>query len=140
MAIDWPVVQRLDGVAIAPPDWTGHVSLLVFWATWCPFCKRQNAHLDKLYRSLQQRSDFRVLAISVDADASKVPAYLQSNGYAFPVALDSAAGLRERITRRKVIPLTCVIDRQGRLAQMVAGEMFEEDLFDLARRALAAKV
>lgn len=138
MAIDWPLIPLIDGGAIEPASWVGQVSIVEFWATWCPFCKRQNVHLDKLYRSMRDQG-LRVLAVSVDADATKVRPYLGSNGYAFPVALDSAAGLRARITHRKVIPLTCVIDRQGRLAQMVAGEMFEEDLFDLAKRALTEK-
>ena len=135
-AVDWPVVPLLDGDVIEPADWVGQVSVLEFWATWCPFCKRQNAHLDKLHRSLREQG-LRVLAVSVDGDADKVGRYMQGNGYDFPVALDSASGLRARITTRRVIPLTCVIDRQGRLAQLVPGEMFEEDLFDLARHALS---
>ena len=138
MAIDWPVVPLIDGGVIEPAGWTGQVSVVEFWATWCPFCKRQNAHLDKLYRS-QRDQGLNVLAVSIDDDATKVRRYLDANGYAFPVALDSAAGLRARITSRKLIPLTCLIDRQGRLAQLVPGEMFEEDLFDLTKKALAAK-
>lgn len=112
--------------------------MLVFWATWCPFCERLNAHLDKLYRRYRDQG-LNVLAMSIDGDAAKVRRYLETNGYAFPAALDSASGLRARVTDRKVIPLTCLIDRQGRLAQMVPGEMFEEELFDLTKRALAAK-
>ncbi len=138
-AVDWPAVPLLDGSVIEPADWMGRVSLLEFWATWCPFCQRQNAHLSKLHRSLREQG-LRVLAVSVDGDADKVGRYMQGNGYGFPVALDSASGLRARITTRKVIPLTCVIDRRGRLAQVVPGEMFEEDLFDLARHALAMSV
>ncbi len=138
MTIDWPVVPLIDGGVIEPADWAGRVSMLVFWATWCPFCKRQNAHLDKLYRRSREQG-LNVLAVSVDGDAAKVRQYMNTNGYAFPVALDSAAGLRARVTSRKVIPLTCVVNRQGQLAQTVPGEMFEEDLFDMAKRALAAK-
>ncbi len=137
-AVDWPVVALIDGGAVEPADWTGRVSMLVFWATWCPFCKRLNAHLDKLYRRYRDQG-LNVLAVSIDGDAAKVRRYLETNGYAFPAALDSASGLRARVTDRKVIPLTCLIDRQGRLAQMVPGEMFEEELFDLTKRALAAK-
>lgn len=138
MVVDWPAVPLLSGGVIEPAAWAGQVSVLAFWATWCPFCKRQNAHLDKLYRAMRDQR-LRVLAVSVDGDAAKVHRYMETNGCAFPVALDSAAGLRARITNRKVIPLTCVVDRQARLTQMVAGEMFEEDVFDLARRALAVR-
>ncbi len=137
-AVDWPTLPMLDGKPTEPAQWRGQFSVLVFWATWCPFCRRQNAHLDKLYRAMQGQG-LRVLAVSVDGDAAKVQRYMQTNNYAFPVALDSAADLRARITERKVIPLTCVIDRQARLTQMIAGEMFEEDVFDLARQALTER-
>jgi hypothetical protein len=29
--------------------------------------------------------------------------------------------------------MTCVLDRQGRLVQAIPGEMFEDDVLDLAR-------
>ena len=31
--------------------------------------------------------------------------------------------------------MTCIIDRQGRLVQAIAGEMFEEDVLALAKLA-----
>jgi hypothetical protein len=39
------------------------------------------------------------------------------------------------LSPRRVIPLTCVLDRDGRLREVIPGEMFEEDL--LAMLALA---
>lgn len=41
------------------------------------------------------------------------------------------------MTLRKVIPLTCVVDRAGRLREVIPGEMFEEDVLDLAKWARA---
>ena len=32
-----------------------------------------------------------------------------------------------------MIPLTVVVDRQGRLKQVIPGEMFEEDVLDLLK-------
>ena len=37
---------------------------------------------------------------------------------------------------RRAIPMTCTIDRQGRLIQAIPGEMFEDDVMDLATKLL----
>lgn len=137
VAIDWPPIELLDGRTIAPSSWQGLPSVVVFWATWCPFCKRHNAHVDKLWRAVQGgKSSLRVLGVAQDRDPQLVRRYMEQNGYAFPVALDTM-GLRARLTNRKVIPLTCVIDREGRLAQAIAGEMFEEDVLAFTQLATA---
>ncbi|MEO8250162.1 MAG: TlpA disulfide reductase family protein [Burkholderiales bacterium] len=132
-AIDWPPLELLGGGAIEPSDWEGQFSVLVLWATWCPFCKRHNAHVDKLYRATRGRP-LRVLGVAEDRDPQLVRRYMQANGYAFPVAVDTI-GLQRRLTPRKSIPMTCIIDRQGRLVQAIAGEMFEEDVLALAKLA-----
>ena len=60
--------------------------------------------------------------------------YLASNGYAFPVSLDHDI-LYSALAARRVIPLTTIVDRQGRLKQAIPGEMFEEDVMELLTRA-----
>lgn len=134
--VDWPPLTLLDGDTIEPAAWQGQYSVLVLWATWCPFCKRHNAHLDKLYRATRGQP-LRVLGVAIDADAQLVSRYMQAHGYSFPVAIDNV-GLRSRLTPRKSIPMTCIVDRQGRLVQAIAGEMFEEDVLELAKLASRA--
>jgi hypothetical protein len=70
--------------------------------------------------------------VAQDADAERVRRYMAGNRYEFPVALDGGT-LRQRLTPRRVIPMTCVIDPQGRLLQAIPGEMHEEDVLGLAR-------
>jgi thiol-disulfide isomerase/thioredoxin len=129
----WPPITLLDGSTVEPAAWAGRPALVVFWATWCPFCKRHNAHVDKLYRASRGQS-LRELGVALEKDADAVRRYMAGNGYDFPVTLDGAA-LQRQMTARRVIPMTCVVDRNSRLLQAVPGEMFEEDVFDLARLA-----
>jgi len=129
--IDWPTIALLQGGTLSPASWQGRAAVVVFWATWCPYCLRHNAHVDKLYRATQGQS-LRVLGVAMDTDADAVRRYMAAHHYEFPVTLDGGS-LRQRLTERRVTPMTCLIDRQGRLVQAIPGEMFEEDVLDLAR-------
>lgn len=129
--IDWPVLTLLDGGTLTPASWLGRPALVVIWASWCPYCKRHNAHVDKLFRATHADA-LRVLGVAVQSRADAVRRTMADNGYGFPVVLDDGA-LRRRLTARRVVPVTCSIDRQGRLLQAIAGEMTEDDLFQVAR-------
>ena len=133
--IEWPPIVLLDGSTLTPASWRGQAAVVVFWETFCPFCKRQNAHLDKLFRAVNgQGRRLRILSVALDADEQAVRRYMTANAYVFPVAMDGGQ-LRQRLTARRVIPMTCVLDAQGRLVQAIAGEMFEEDVMEFARLA-----
>jgi peroxiredoxin len=134
-AIEWPAVQLLDGRTLAPDSWRGQSAVIVFWETYCPYCKRHNAHIDKLFRSLmnQQTQSLRVLGVALDTDEAAVRRYMASNDFSFPVALDGGV-LRRRFTQRRVIPMTCLLDAQGRLVQAIPGEMAEDDVMELASK------
>lgn len=129
--IEWPEITLLDGGTLRPASWRGQFAVVVFWATYCPFCQRHNAHIDKLHRATESQA-FRVLGVALDSDAKAVREYMATHQYDFPVTLDGA-GLRQRLTSRRVIPMTCLLDRQSRLLQAIPGEMSEEDVLGLAR-------
>lgn len=132
--IEWPVIELLDGATLAPASWQGMAAVVVFWATHCAFCKRHNAHVDKLHRATKGQP-VRILTLAEDGNADLVRRYMQSHGYGFPVALSDGV-LRRRMTTRRIIPMTCVVDRDGRLRQAIPGEMSEDDVMGLAQAAL----
>ncbi|MEO5697570.1 MAG: TlpA disulfide reductase family protein [Burkholderiaceae bacterium] len=131
--VEWPPIRLLDGSTLEPASWRGQGGVIVFWSTTCPFCKRHNAHVDKLYRTSRAQR-LRVLGIAQDTDPTAVRDYMASNDYRFPVALD-VPGLRAQLTRRRVIPMTCVVDRDSRLRYAIPGEMFEDDVLELGKIA-----
>lgn len=128
--VEWPRLQLLDGSVWESSSWRAKPALVVLWATYCPFCKRHNAHVDKLLAPARAQG-LRILGVALDTDERLVRQYMAGNGYRFPVAMDGGQ-VRSRLTSRRVIPMTLTIDRQGRLQQAIPGEMFEEDLVDLA--------
>ena len=124
--VRWPQVRLLDGRTWSAEQANGQAVVVVFWSTTCPFCLRHNAHVEKLRRALTGKP-VQILTAARDRDPAAVRSYLERHGYGFPVTLDHAP-LAEALSTRKVIPLTVLVDRKGRLRQVIPGEMFEEDV------------
>ena len=129
--IDTPRTELLDGVVMAPEAWRGKVLLVQLWATWCPFCAKQNPLLDKLWRA--RRGDgIELLGLYIDEKSDTVKHYMTERGYRFPVARFDQAWW-SAIGKPKGLPVLWVIGRDARLRQVEIGEMFAEDIELLER-------
>jgi peroxiredoxin len=134
--VRWPEsITLLDGSVLSAAQLKGMAVLVVFFSTTCPYCARHNPHVQKLVAATSGLP-LRVIGVAQDKSADAVRAYVRSHGYTFAVTQDARA-LHEALSPRKVIPLSCVVDPAGRLREVIPGEMFEEDVLELARWARA---
>ena len=72
-------VVKLDDVV---PQQT---TVLLFWATWCPYCKALMPHLQSI--RLEYGEDIRILAINIFEDGDPI-GFIQKAGYDFTLLLD----------------------------------------------------
>lgn len=110
--------------------------LVVFWATWCPYCRRHNSRIEQLFREVDP-ARLQILGVAVDRDARLVREHVQGQGLGFPITVDEAGDLRRRFTERRVLPMTCLVDAQGRISLRIPGEMSADDVRALGARATA---
>ena len=132
-AVDWSGLTWADGSRLDADRLTGRPVIVVFWATWCGFCERHNARVDRLHRSLQGQSP-QVVGVAIDGSAASVGRFVRERGWAFPVAVDGGA-LRRQFTTRRMVPMTCLVTASGSIRQCIPGEMAEDDVMALARPA-----
>ena len=126
-----PATTLIDGTILAPDHWRGKVLIVERFATWCPFCKVQNPKLDALLRANKSKG-LEVLALSVDKAAAEVPKYMKARGYTFNAAMMTPEWQRV-LGDVKGLPVIWVIGRDGKLKQVEAGELLDEDIAELAR-------
>lgn len=131
----WPAARLLDGSPVEVPAPGQVASVIVFFSTTCPFCARHNVHVQKLLDGTRNLP-LRILAVAQDRNETHVRTYLQRRALGFDVSMDHGP-MRAALTRMNGIPLTCVVDRQQRLREVIRGEMFEEDVLGLAKWARA---
>jgi thiol-disulfide isomerase/thioredoxin len=126
-----PALTLLDGT---PVDWRGlqgNLLIIEFWASWCPFCARQNPLLDRFYREHQSRG-LDVITISLDKTKDTAVAYMKKGGFAFKAAMATEAWAAI-YRQRQGLPQVFVIDRRSRIVAIEVREMMEEDIREFAR-------
>lgn len=90
----------------------GKVVMLVFWADWCPPCRRELSDLQPLFARYRDQG-FVVLTIPVMyEDLGKVKRFVTEQKVAFPVLLDPARKIQD-LFHVKGVPATFLYDRSG---------------------------
>lgn len=128
-----PALTLLDGRRLPADYFHGKPLIIEYWASWCPFCARQNPYLQKLV-PLARSKGLEILTVSIDRKESAARDYVSKHAYTFPVTMETPE-LRDIFGKRKVIPQIFVIKADGKLAEVIPGEMFEEDVLDLIKYA-----
>ena len=102
-------------------DYRGQGVVLNLWATWCLPCKAEMPALDRLAQ-IVAADRIVVLPVSIDADGRKaVPAFYRANHIThLPVLLDPKGRLVAAL-KAPGVPISVIIDRQGRMVGRVVG-------------------
>ena len=115
------MLRDVDGKLASLADFEGKVVLLNFWATWCANCRKEMSAMERLYQSLRAEG-FEIVAISVDqASTEKVKAFAEELKLTFPVLHDRDS-IISNLYSNPGVPVSYLIDRQGRIVYRVLGE------------------
>ncbi|OGI50468.1 MAG: hypothetical protein A3A87_09550 [Candidatus Muproteobacteria bacterium RIFCSPLOWO2_01_FULL_60_18] len=115
------MLRDVDGKLTSLADFEGKVVLLNFWATWCANCRKEMSAMERLYQSLRAEG-FEIVAISVDqASTEKVKAFAEELKLTFPVLHDRDS-IISNLYSNPGVPVSYLIDRQGRIVYRVLGE------------------
>lgn len=125
-----PDVQLLDGGAFKAAQAQGQVTVIYWWASTCPFCAQQSPEMQKFWQAWQGKG-LQFLALSVDKKPQDAQVYLTKKGYSFPAAWVSP-DVHKLLPKPKGLPITVVLGRDGRVLQAEKGQMFAEDVAQLA--------
>ena len=126
-----PEVPMLDGGTFRPASADGQVLVLYWWASWCPFCAQQSPLMDQLWRAQSGRG-LRMLGLSIDKKPEHAVAYMAKHGYGFPSGWVSPA-VAQALPKPKGLPVTLVRGRDGRVVMAESGQLFPEDVAEIAR-------
>jgi thiol-disulfide isomerase/thioredoxin len=132
-------VSTLDDRSVGIEVFNGKVTMLNFWATWCPPCRVEMPSMQVLYDKTRDVA-FDIMAISVGEQKKTVTDFLADNPYSYPVFLDPSGSQSAPFAGRG-IPTTFILDKQGRaIAGLVGSRSYDgPEVIDLFRE-LAEKL
>ena len=133
MAPDFSV-EMLDGRTIKLSELRGKVVMVCFWATWCPPCRQEMAHLQEGVIDHFAGKDLVVLPISRGEKRDVVEKFINYNGYTFGVGLDPERAIYDMYASNYV-PRTFIVDKSGKVAYRVAG--YDEETAEAVNAAIA---
>lgn len=106
-------LRDVKGKRYTEKDFKGSVSIINFWATWCPPCVEEIPSLNRLRRKMQGKP-FRLISINYAESADKIKTFMQKVAVDFPVLLDPE-GRTAGQWKVVAFPSTFVIGPDGRI-------------------------
>ena len=126
-----PAVDLIGGGRFDPEQGRGKPLLVYWWSSTCPFCALQSPAMDAFWREQRLRG-LQMLALSIDRKPVEAAEYLKKKGYGFPAAWASP-DWRKSFPKPKGLPVTLLAGADGRLLLAEKGQMFAEDVQEMAR-------
>jgi peroxiredoxin len=117
-------VKTTDGATYRLSELHGKYVMLDCWASWCRPCMATVPDVKAVYEATKSRSDFVLIGISLDTDASAMKKACQDKGIAWPQAFGPKSGASEAFEALDGvgIPYICLIGPDGKLiAQHLRG-------------------
>ncbi|MEN8126626.1 MAG: TlpA disulfide reductase family protein [Planctomycetota bacterium] len=114
----------LDGLTYVKGDAVsfekGKVTIVEFWATWCPPCLKSIPHLTELQKKYKDKG-VTVIGITTENDLEKVKAFVTKQGEAmdYTVAMDPGSKVAKGYMtafKQNGIPAAFIVDGKGRVA------------------------
>lgn len=110
-----------DGRAVTSESLKGRVVLVNFWATWCPYCRKEKPVIDEFWTDYRARG-FEVIAISIDDSPAQIAAWARETGYAF-MAAPTNTSVGAAFGGISSVPTSFILDRDGHIRHKIAGQL-----------------
>jgi len=122
-APEWSL-NDVDGRSVSLSDFRGQTVVLNFWATWCGPCRTEIPAFSAFSKA---NPDIPVLGISVDdASPKAIKRAAKSLGITYPVLVADANIQRDY--KVGSIPMTVIVDPEGKITDVHVGMMLETQL------------
>lgn len=134
-----PLLGR-DGAEFNLADARGEIVVLNVWGSWCPPCRKEAPALQAIHEELAEDGVRFVGVNTRDYNTTDALRFEEEFGITYPSVVDTDGrrllAFRDTLPPN-AIPTTLVIDRAGKLAARVLGEVTETTLRELIGDVLA---
>ncbi|KGJ72888.1 alkyl hydroperoxide reductase [Cryobacterium roopkundense] len=141
-AIDFTGIGE-NGETLASADYAGEVLVVNFWYASCAPCRAEAADLQKLNAQFEDNGA-SFLGVNVRDQAANAMAFNDTYGITYPSVLDVNDGGMQLAFSGSIppnaVPTTLVLDKQGRVAARILGQVTSPSILETLIRDTVAEV
>lgn len=137
MAPEWQLYDEKNKLTKST-DYAGKPVIIHFWATWCPYCKKLQPGLERLYTKYREQG-LEMIAISFWEDEGATPqAVLDERGFSFKTLVNGDTVARETFgvqgtpttffinARNEIVAMTRISDPDDPRLEKIVQFMMQE--------------
>ncbi|MFB7251051.1 TlpA family protein disulfide reductase [Microbacterium sp. NPDC056234] len=130
-----------DGEEFDSADLAGDVTVVNFWYAGCPPCRVEAPDLEAVWQDYQDEG-VAFIGVNTLDEPDTAKAFAETYGITYPSLMDAQTGEAKlafaRVISIQATPTTLVLDKQGRVAARVLGELESASILEtLVKDALA---
>jgi len=130
-------LKDLNGRTVRLSDYQGKVVLINFWATWCPPCRAEMPDLVRLQRE-HGKEGLQIIGVTYPPEQkARVSMFARRLKVNYPIILGTRE-FKARFSSEETLPLTVVINRDGKVSDIISGILLREE-FDEKIKPLLIK-
>ena len=131
-------LKDINGRIVRLSNYRGKVVLINFWATWCPPCRVEMPDLIRLQRE-HGKEGLQIIGITYPPERkARVQRFARSLKVNYPIILGTHQ-LKASFSSEETLPLTIVIDRDGRVSDIISGILLREEFDEKIKPLLMQK-
>ena len=132
-------LKDLNGRTVRLSNYQGKVVLINFWATWCPPCRAEMPDLVRLQRE-HGKKGLQIIGITYPPEhLARVRTFARRLKVNYPIVLGTRE-LKARFSSDETLPLTVVIDRNGKVSDIIGGILLREEFDEKIKPLLMQNV
>jgi len=131
-------LRDVNGRTVRLSDYQGKVVLINFWATWCPPCRAEMPDLVRLQRE-HGKEGLQIIGITYPPEKkTRVRTFARSVKVNYPIILGTRQ-IKARFSSDETLPLTVVINRDGKVSDIISGILLREEFDEKIKPLLMKK-
>jgi thiol-disulfide isomerase/thioredoxin len=131
-------LKDINGRIVRLSRYQGKVVVINFWATWCPPCRAEMPDLVK-YQREHGKDGLQIIGITYPPEQkARVRRFTRSIKVNYPIILGTRQ-LKARFSSDETLPLTVVINRDGKVTDIISGILLREEFDEKIKPLLMNK-